>query len=603
VAQAVLSVSGPALLDAVFGSNHAKVRHAALTVMARAYKHRTDLAMPFEEALQRHFPRCATEVFQVSGETPSGLPSIAIRAFSRLTPAQANQVAGILLPAFESEYFPLTGLEVALRRTALESAQHKADKRSASLDDKAAFAHAISSLGEALRRDGQAGEAFKFVERAHELYIGLVGLKPERFEPFWASSLNNYGVHLSEAGRTDEALRITKQALDIRRRLAQDKPAYFEPAWATSLSNYANHLSEAGHTHEALGIAKQALDIRQRLAQAKPEHFDPEWAMALNNYAGRLSEVGRTDDALGIAKQALDIRQRLAQDKPERFEQYWAKSLSNYANCLSDAGRTDGALDIAKQALDIHQRLAQDKPARFEPDWAASLNNYANHLSEAGRTDEALGIAKQALDIHQRLAQDMPARFEPDWATSLSNYASHLGDAGRTDEALDGAKRALLIHERLAVGKSERYGANARLCAIWVSFLHWLSASPHRAQSPCPHPGEINPHSVQHVAFAQSALLAVVAVDAVVRSTATREAIEAWQQMYPGQREREAGMFVLVTTMAAAESAPGSEPPDLHKQHVARYCDARKGRLPEWLVTACTRLGLPCAKWHAPALP
>ena len=876
VAHAVLSINGPALLDAVLGASPSKARYAALTVLARASKQRADLALPMEEALERNFARCASEVLRVCVDTPNELPHLAKRAYVRLAPAVAQQIAGVLLPSFESEVVPMTGLEVEMRRTVHDAAKRRADKRNATINDKASFASAIGNLGEALRRDGKDKCALQFADQARLLFSELVranrdryepdwakslnnyashlsdagrtdealafakqaldihqrlaldkperyepdwatlldnyashlsgagrtdealafakqamGIhqrlaldkperyepgwatslsnyashlsdagrtdealafakqaldthqrlaldkperyepdwatlldnyanhlsdagrtdealafakqaldirqrlaldKPERYEPGWATSLNNYANHLrdagrtdealafakqaldthqrlaldkseryepgwatslsnyasrlSDAGRTDEALAFAKQALDIRQRLALDKPERYEPGWATSLDNYANRLRDAGRTDEALAFAKQALDIRQRLALDKPERYEPGWATSLSNYASHLSDAGRTDEALAFAKQALDIRQRLVLDKPERYESGWATSLSNYASHLSDAGRTDEALAFAKQALDIHQRLALDKPERYEPDWATSLSNYASHLSDAGRTDEALAFAKQALDIRQRLMLDKPERYEPGWATSLSNFASHLSDAGRTDEALAFAKQALDIHQRLALDKPERYepdwatslsnyashlgdagrtdealaitvqateiwerlaferpkrfGARARLNSLWALFLEWLVVSPSSSKPPPEPDTEVNPYSVQHVAFAYHALLAIFAQVAAIRATATEAAFAAWHGMHGEQREQVAGTFVLLTTLSAAHGSTERNPSGW-AEYVDRYCTRRQGRLPAWLLAACTKLDLPPPRWHAPS--
>ena len=739
VAHAVLSINGPALLNAVLGARLSKERYAALTVLARASKQRADLALPLEDALERHFARCASEVFRVCLETTTELPYIAKRAYLRLAPAVAQQIAGTLLPSFESEVVPMTGLEVEMRRTVHDAAKRKADKRNATVNDKASFAAAVGNLGEALRRDGKKSSALQYTDQARLLFTELVRTnqdryepdwatmlnnyashlgeagrtdealafaqqalgvhhrlaldKPERYEPDWARSLNNYSNclveagrtdealvfgkraldihhrlaldkpelyepnwtmslnnyanHLSKAGRSDEALAFGKQALDIRQRLALGKPERYEPNWATSLSNYANHLSDVGRTDEALALAKHALDIRQRLALGKPERYEPDWAMSLSNYASQLSEAGRTDEALAFGKQALDIHHRLALGKPERYEPDWATSLGNYANYLGETGRTDEALAFGKQALDIRQRLASDKPERYDPDWATSLSNYANHLSEAGRTDEALTFGRQALDIRQRLALDKPRRYEPDWATSLSNYAHFLSEVGRTDEALAFGKQALDIRQRLASGKTERYepdlatslsnyanhlseagrtdealgiaaqatetwerlavkrpkrfGAAARLSSLQASFLKWLVVSASTLKPPPESNTELNPYSVQHVAFAYQALLAIFAQDAAIQATAAAAAFAAWRGMHRGQRQDEAGMFVLLTALSASHASTESNPPGW-EEAVDRYYVGRHGRLPAWLLTACLKLGAPPPRSHPPSV-
>jgi hypothetical protein len=447
----VLGMEGEALLDAVLGEKSSTTQRThALTILARLLRSRSNVSVPLEAALSKHFVRCAQPLFEVCIQTPSPLPTIAERSFKNLKFTVALQVAGILEHNFKYQVLPLAGLELLIRDTQKIQASYRCQKPKPSIDDWNVLGLTLTNLSIAHSQLGKSDQALAYAKQALDIRQQLAKDKPERFEPDWAISLSNYANRLADVGNTTQALDCAKQALDIRQRLAKYKPERFEPDFATSLGNYANHLSEVGDTTQALNYAKQALDIRQRLAKDKPERFEPDLATSLSNYANHLSDVGDTTQALACAKQALNIYQRLAKDKPERFEPDWAMSLGNYANRLSEVGDTTQALDCAKQTLEILQRLAKDKPERFEADWATSLSNYANHLSNVGDTTQALACAKQALDIRQRLAKDKPERFEADWATSLSNYANHLSDVGNTAQALDCAKQALEIRQQLA---------------------------------------------------------------------------------------------------------------------------------------------------------
>jgi tetratricopeptide (TPR) repeat protein len=167
-------------------------------------------------------------------------------------------------------------------------------------------------------------------------------------------------------------LTFALQALEIYQRLAQKNPDRYESYYAGSLNNYADHLSDAGKNEEALTNALQALEIYQRLAQKNPDRFEPNYAGSLNNYATYLSDAGKKEEALMYARQALEIRQRLVQKNPDRYEPDYAVSLNNYVNCLSDAGNNEEALTYGRQALEIYLRLAGKHPARYEADLFSS---------------------------------------------------------------------------------------------------------------------------------------------------------------------------------------------------------------------------------------
>jgi hypothetical protein len=138
------------------------------------------------------------------------------------------------------------------------------------------------------------------------------------------------------------------------------------------------------------------------------------------------------------------------------------------------------------------------------------------------------------------------------------------------------------------------------LILLWASFLEWLVVSPSSAKPPPEPEVELNPYSVQHVAFAHHAFLAIFATEAEMQATAAEAAFSAWHGMHRGQREQEAGVFVLLTTLLAARGSTESNPPGW-AEGVDRYCTSRQGRLPAWLLAACTKLGTPPPSWHPPS--
>lgn len=445
VAQALLRSSSADLLDAVLGKDAEKsMRSNALTVLARLSDNYQELHETIIEGLTRNFAYCWQEIILVAVETPSNLPTFAVKAFGRLPTNVRNQISGLLKARLNDESVQLAQFYCVVSEMLVDKYSKQFEKKTNDIEIADAYHDALLNYSNRLNSAGRNEEVLDNARQALEIVERLVRKDSDRFDPDYARSLSNYANHLAAAGRNEEALEYARQALSIRKQLVQKNLDLFEHDHTKSLSNYAMYLSDAGHNEEALDHAHQALEIDKRLAQKNPDHFNAHYAGSLGNYSTHLSEAGRNEEALDHAFQALEIDRRLAQKNPDRFDPNYARSLSTYSTHLSEIGRNEEALESARQSLELHDRLAQNNRDRFEPDYAISLSNYADILSDVGRYNEMRECSRQALEIFQRLAQKTPTFFQADWFEIACN--THLQEwlADDTCEEMDFSKLQLI---------------------------------------------------------------------------------------------------------------------------------------------------------------
>jgi tetratricopeptide (TPR) repeat protein len=457
IGQVLFGTDGHALLDAVLGQSERWLRRNSLTVLARTLRNRTDIAPVIEDALVENFVRCIDDVVGVCIDTPSTLPTIAEKAFSRLPKSTRWQAAGILERHVKYDILPLAGLDVLISAVIVEKMGKL--KNSDSVKSRVERANAMNNLSIALDRNGQDDAALDVVRETLEIREKLAQLDPKTHEAALARSLNTYTNLLMSRGQIDLALQVSKKSLEIRRRLATAKPDEFEGELAMSLNNYAACLSRHGKFEESAKASEEAVKISERLAEKKPGENNDYYALYLSNYAAMLSDQGKDDEALIAAEQAVKIYRSLANSRPERFEHDLARALGNFGNFLSKQGSIDEALVANEKALEINKRLAAANPRRFEPAFADSLKNHAFHLMIQGRVVAAKRMAEEALSLQMKLAEAVPERFESELGSAFNNYSLCLIENGLIDEGLEAVEKAILIREKIAKVRPERYEA------------------------------------------------------------------------------------------------------------------------------------------------
>jgi len=223
-----------------------------------------------------------------------------------------------------------------------------------------------SNLGEALRKDGQLGEAIGALEKALSLEPGLVGV---------AAKL---GKVLLESGDGVEAISAFRRAVKT------------DPDSADTYNNLAAAYVNQGLMSDAVSSWRKALEI-------DPEHFQVR-----SNLGVALREMGRLDDAIALHKTSLEINA----DMPQTH--------CNLGIALREKGDLAGAVQSFDRALDlkpgyvdalymhalVHNFIAGD--AQFDrlkaaarssanKDYQAILLNFAmgKACDQIGRYDEA----------------------------------------------------------------------------------------------------------------------------------------------------------------------------------------------------------------------
>ncbi|MEV0912328.1 tetratricopeptide repeat protein [Streptomyces hokutonensis] len=187
-------------------------------------------------------------------------------------------------------------------------AAHRAGNR---VDEAIAW----TSLGNALREAGRAGEAIDAHTRARDLFQA-VGDRPGE-----ASAWNNLGGALRQAGRAGEAADAHTRARDLHQTVGD------RHGEASAWDNLGFALGEAGRVEEAAGAHTRARDLHQAVGDRQGE------ARAWNNLGATLWEAGRVEEAVEACEKAL-----------EGFREFddWfraGQTLSNLALLHQHAGR------------------------------------------------------------------------------------------------------------------------------------------------------------------------------------------------------------------------------------------------------------------------
>ncbi len=541
VAQVILSPIGVRVLDAIMSSNDHRFRHSSLTVLARLLRYREELGSILEDTLVKHFIACADDLVTVCIETPSPLPQIVERAYSRLPMVLRWQAAGVLEPRFHFEVLPLTGLAVLV-------CQSQVNKKAEQLRKK--------------QGDNQAAEH--------------------------ATALQNLSIALHRHGSKNDAMDAARQCLDIYQKLAKAKPERFNPYLAKALETAANRLGDLDRTEEALTAARQAKDIYIELTLAKNERFEPYLASAFNNYATRLVEEGEVDESLSAVRRSLDVYQKLAGTNPERFQPDLAAVLNNYANRLSEKAMPEDALIASAKSVDIMRKLSQSKPERFESVFAKTLNNYAVNLLENGRSEEALDISKQALDIYQKLALAKPQRFESEWADALNNHGFSLAERGDLEATVAFSRNALDIYENLALAKPELYLSSREHCRLQLAHWQWLTndeAALANVNQPLANIENIR--KSRQLEFNKAWLLAFLEQG----SRMLQHALNCWSALDHKQQHDSKHSYLLLAALVELKNGPSVAPNNWRNQLEA-FRAHRKGRMPFWMKEVARRTSL-----------
>ena len=475
VAQAVLRPGAATLLDAVLSNTATQnVRRNALTVLARLLPRYPDVDEMLVEALIRHFRHCCQDIAAVGTETTSHLPVLAEEAFTRLSPADKSQVAGLLAPSLYQVSLQLNGLNCMISEYLVEKLRENYKKKPNNVERMVEYANALDVFAVNLARMGRYQQAIDVGFIESKLYRQLAVKDPGRFEINYAVSLTNYANHLSDFGQCEEAFEYSRRSLVIYQRWGQKNTSNLDSNYGATIYTYAKLAADMDRYEDALEYSRQSIEFYQPLVQKSPEKFERNYAASLTSYSINLARAGRYEEALKHSRQSINIHQRLAQKNPDRFQSDYAASLSNHANRLSEVDQYEEALQCSRHCVEIYQKLAQMNPDRFERGFGSSLISLAVYLHIISGYKEALEYSQQSIEILQKDIKKNADRVKPDYATSLANHGGYLSDAGQYEEAFEYTRQAQEIYERLAQKRITGYAEQLVMNTCSLRFHAWL---------------------------------------------------------------------------------------------------------------------------------
>jgi CHAT domain-containing protein/Tfp pilus assembly protein PilF len=311
---------------------------------------------------------------------------------------------------------------LAQRWKEAQTAYGSASKMAETAMDSVAHALIWDSIGSALVRQSQFGEA----EKAYRAALA-VRERSGNESLSVARSLDNVGSVTVSRGDLTAAESYFKRALAIRENLALDSLDH-----AASLHRVGGVFSRRGDVAAAEPFFKRALAIRETLSA---DSLDV--ASSLNSLGTVAFNRGDLATSEAYHTRALAIREKLAPDSVDS-----SRSLNNLGVLTHSRGDLVAAESYYKRALATQEKLA---PGSL--DVALSLSNLGIVARDRGELSTAEAYHRRALAIRDKLAPD-----SLDVSASLNEMGIVADLRGDAAVAKTYYQRALAIRERVAPG-------------------------------------------------------------------------------------------------------------------------------------------------------
>ncbi len=404
-AQTLLDDDGQTILSAVLAHGGERERRAALTVLARLLRSRSDINVVIEKTLTANYGRCAEELVQTCIETPSPLSKLAATAFERLARGEQLQIAGVLKKHLRFDVVQLGELDTVVQTTLLAKAVEKYRDKPQSTDRQVEYAEALVHMSITRARNSQHPEALHLSEEGLRIYRILAQSGSIQFRRMLAVALGTHSRCCYEVGQHDSALLAAEEAVEIYRRLSDQEVDGMDVGFASALSKLAACLHHDGQTAESLRASALAIDTLGETDTELDVWRQKVLCDALICHAVFLCCSGEYEAALSASERGVDIARQMATNWPERVQISVAWALLNRANYLSTTGLYADAIDCADEAFDICRTLADARPTRFLPDLElAELNrSFLNWI---------MGSPISEADVGRPLDQAMVARAD-----------------------------------------------------------------------------------------------------------------------------------------------------------------------------------------------
>jgi tetratricopeptide (TPR) repeat protein len=156
------------------------------------------------------------------------------------------------------------------------------------------LASSLINLGLQYGRQGEIDSALKVTNEAVDIRRKFA--KDGTYSRGLALALNNLAVQLTWAGDTQQALEKIQEAVEIWRNLVSLRPDRFLPDLARSLQNLGRILRALKLYEDALRATTEASKIHEQLADQRAD-FQPRLIVSLNEQSLTLEEMGRTEEA------------------------------------------------------------------------------------------------------------------------------------------------------------------------------------------------------------------------------------------------------------------------------------------------------------------
>lgn len=335
------------------------------------------------------------------------------RLARRAVDAMYTQVAERLL----AQPSPLTSLQIALLRNALDLYQVFAKEESTDPESRLQIAQACRLVGRLHSRLGNAAAA----EQAYRRHIALLEALTEqhrvRFELFQgyralAGVLQGPG---QAAKRSAEILRAHALIRDLVRDVPED--SVYRDALAQQQAEVGHLQAQQGQLREALASFQAGVAVAEALLRDGPDSPGPprsslSLAVNLAGLAGVRVALGQLDEAEVLYRRAVAARTAVVQASPAEpsARQALVVDQVRLALVLTDLGRADEAAALLRPALEQTGQLARDFPdvpeyyqQRAEVEYALGTVQYTRGLPE-----EAAPWFRRCLEEYERQAAGQP---------------------------------------------------------------------------------------------------------------------------------------------------------------------------------------------------
>jgi eukaryotic-like serine/threonine-protein kinase len=238
-------------------------------------------------------------------------------------------------------------------------------------------------LGDAVRLQGKYPQAEALLSQTLKTARRVLG--PEH--PDTLNAMNTLGLIYYQQGKYAPAEALLNQTVEIERRVLGPE----RPDTLNSMNNLANTYLQEGKYAPAETLNSQILEIRRRLLG--PEH--PITLTSMNNLAIDYFEQGKYPQAETLYTQTLEIRRRvLGPEHPEVLV-----SMQNLAGVYDQEGKYAQAEALFRQTLEIMRRVLGPEHSHT----LAAMNNLASVYGQRNKYAQAETLFSQTLELMRRV--------------------------------------------------------------------------------------------------------------------------------------------------------------------------------------------------------